>query len=104
MSAVVPSQRKIWIPILTVFAVGLAVLIALVNLPDSVVTAPGEPSPEVLARQVAWRIKTVPHGKIGKLTKAERARIKSRSKRVRSLVKDVYDAARRAFDATPGGQ
>jgi hypothetical protein len=82
----------------TAAVIGVAVLLAsfgtaCTEAPDR--SAPRAQIPEVSTpniKQAAWRIKAKPIGSVGKVTRADKKRLKAQRPRLTGLVKDVYNS------------
>jgi hypothetical protein len=82
----------------TAAVIGAAVLVAsfgsaCTEAPDR--SDPGAQIPEVSApniKQAAWRIKAKQIGSVGKVTRADKKRLRAQRPRLKGLIKDVYDS------------
>lgn len=99
MSIAAPDQKRSWL--MVAVAVGTLFLLVtglvFLDLPGERLLSPG--GDETLASETAqalpqapWKIKAHPAGVLGKVTKAQAARIQRQRPQVVSLVKRVYDA------------
>ncbi|MGH2748682.1 MAG: hypothetical protein ACRDKB_12270 [Actinomycetota bacterium] len=96
MSVVAPAAKRLWVPVMAgvvalaaVTAAALVVTSEPAEAPTRSASAPGGP---VAAAHAEWSIRTYPTGVATKRTKADRARVAAARPRVKTLIKDLYDA------------
>lgn len=100
LSVVAPAAKRLWVPVIAgVVALAAVTAVALVvtsgpaeaptRTASGAVAAPGG---AVAAAHAEWSIRTHPKGITTKRTKADRARVAAGRPRVKTLIKDLYDA------------